>query len=89
MERFLRARVENTGEPLPGWENRKTDKPTAFMVSVSMFGVVVLMSRDGRRLLFQKPRSKPAAYLNALGLNESIYTDPKFSFKPVIPLKKE
>jgi len=89
MERSLRAYVKNTGEPLPGWKNRKTDKPTAFMVSVSMFGVVVLMLRDGRRLLLETPRAKPIAYLRALGLNESVYTDPKFSLKPVIPLKKE
>jgi len=89
MERSLRARVKNTGEPLPGWKNRKTDKPTAFMVSVSMFGVVVLKLRDGRRLLLEKPRSKAMAYLRALGLNESVYTDSKFTLKPVIPLKKE
>ena len=89
MERSLRAYVKNTGEPLPGWKNRKTDKPTAFMVSVSMFGVVVLMLRDGRRLLLEAPRVKAMAYLRALGLNESVYTDPKFSLKAVIPVKKE
>jgi len=87
MERSLRVYVKNTKELLPGWENRKTDKPTAFMVSVSMFGVIVLRLRDGKRLILKPPRSKQAAYLRALGLNESVYIDPKFSFKPVIPLK--
>lgn len=89
MERSLRAYVNNTEELLPGWENRKTDKPTAFMVSVTMLGVIVLKLRDGKRLMLKAPRSKPAAYLRALGLNESVYTDPEFKFKPVIPLKKE
>ena len=89
MERSLRVYVKNTEEILPGWENRKTDKPTAFMVSVSMFGVIVIMLRDGKRLILKPPRSKQAVYLRALGLNESVYIDPKFNFKPVIPLKNE
>ncbi len=37
MERSLRIYVNNTEELLPGWENRKTDKTTAFMFSVYMF----------------------------------------------------
>lgn len=87
MERSLRVYVKNTEELLPGWENRKTDKPTAFMVSVSMFGVIVIMLRDGKRLILKPPRSKQGIYLRALGLNESVYIDPKFNFKPIIPLK--
>ena len=82
MERALRVYVKNTKELLPGWENRKTDKPTAFMVSVSMFGVIVIMLRDGKRLILKPPRSKQAIYLRALGLNELVYIDPKFNFKP-------
>jgi len=89
MERSLRIYVKNTGEPLPGWKNRKTDKPTAFMVAVSMFGVNVIMLRDHKRLILKKPRKKQAAYLKALGLNESVYTDPEFKFKPVIPLQNK
>jgi transposase len=89
MERSLRTYAKNTGELLPGWENRKTDKPTAFMVAVSMFGVTVLAMRNKTRLILKKPRKKQAAYLKALGLNESVYIDPKFNFEPILPIKKE
>lgn len=89
MERSLRAYTSNTGELMPGWENRKTDRPTAFMVAVSMLGVTVLAMRDRTRLILKKPRAKQAAYLRALGLNESVYTDPYFRFKPIIPQQKE
>ena len=89
MERSLRIYVKNTGEPLPGWKNRKTDKPTAFMVAVSMFGVNVIMLQDHGRLILKKPRKKQAAYIKALGLNESVYTDPNFTLKPVILLKNK
>jgi len=87
MERSLRIYVKNTGEPLPGWKNRKTDKPTAFMVAVSMFGVNVIMLRDHKRLILKKPRKKQAAYIKALGLNESVYTNPNFKFKPIMLLQ--
>lgn len=89
MERSLRTYVKNTGEPLPGWKNRKTDKPTAFMVAVSMFGVSVIMLRDRRRLLLKKPRKKQAAYIKALGLREDVYTDPNFKFMPIMPLQNK
>ena len=56
---------------------------------IPMFGVVVLRLRDGRRRLLKPPRTKTAAYLRALGLSDAVYTDPKFSFKPVVIKKKE
>jgi len=89
MERSLRAYVGNTGKPLPGWENRKTDRPTAFMVSVSMFGVIVIMTRDSARFVLKRPREKQSAYLRALGIDESVYVNPRFKCKSVIPMKKE
>ncbi len=86
MERSLRAYAGNTGKELPGWENRKTFKPTAFMVSVSMRGVSVLKLSDGRRIILKKPKTKQMAYLEALGLNEDVYINPRFTLKPIIPL---
>ncbi len=86
MERSLRAYARNTGKELPGRENRKTFRPTAFMVSVSMRGVSVLKLSDGRRIILKKPKTKQMAYLEALGLNEDVYINPRFTLKTIIPL---
>jgi hypothetical protein len=52
-----------------------------------MFGVNVIMLRNHKRLILKKPRKKQAAYIKALGLNESVYTNPNFKFKPIMLLQ--
>ncbi|MEI6386823.1 MAG: hypothetical protein WCQ50_09315 [Spirochaetota bacterium] len=41
MERTMRAYVENSKTRLPGWDNRTTDKPTTFMMTIAMTGIMV------------------------------------------------
>ena len=51
MERSLRAWIKNTGKELPGWDNKKTTKPTAFMMTTAMYGIQVLLTKEGERHL--------------------------------------
>lgn len=86
MERSMRAHVENTGECLPGWAGRSTDRPTAFMMSTAMVGIMVARIKGYRHLLCP-PGSRPQAFLIAMGLDSNVYIDPHFKCKPIIPIK--
>jgi transposase len=44
MERSMRAYVAKSRQPMPGLNNRKTNKPTTFMVTVFMTGIMVLLT---------------------------------------------
>jgi transposase len=86
MERSMRAHVKNTGTLLPGWAGRPTNKPTSFMMSTVMAGIMV--ARVGRhRSLLCPPREGPMAFLKALGLNANAFIDPGFKCSPIIPEK--
>ena len=86
MERSMRTYVENSGEPLPGWCDRPTNKPTSFMMSKAIVGITV--ARKGReRHLLTRPAPRPSAFLKALGVSAAVYTDPHYQCTPVIPKK--
>ncbi len=85
MERSMRAHVKNTGEYLPGWAGRDTAKPTAFMMSTAMTGIMVALL-NGQRYLLCPPKPRPMAFLIALGLSENAFIDPHFKCRPVIPV---
>ena len=85
MERTMRASVQNTGETLPGWENRRTLKPTTFMMTTAMSGITVLVTKGGNRFIMRKPRPRQDEYLTALGLDHSVFTNPSFKCTPIIP----
>ena len=51
MERSLRAWVTNNEEQLPGWVNRKTDKPTTFMVSKYISGIQVAKTPENQSVI--------------------------------------
>src|SRR5262249_43304866 len=42
VERTLRVHVETTGDALPGWDKKETQKPTAFMMMTKFAAVMVL-----------------------------------------------
>jgi transposase len=86
MERSMRAYVKNTATVLPGWANRQTDKPTSFMMSTAVVGVMVARFGQGRSLL-QAPKERPMAFLAAMGLDSSVFIDPQFKCTPIIPEK--
>ena len=86
MERSMRVYVQNTGTRLPGWCRRLTEKPTSFMMSTAIIGIVV--ARIGnRRVLLCPPTERPTAFLAAMGLDSTTFTDPLCQCMPIIPLK--
>ena len=86
MARSMRAHVENTTSKLPGWDNRETDKPTAFMMCTTMTGIMVV-AIGGKRLVLCKPDVRPMAFLAVLGLSPTVFVDPHCMCEPIIPLR--
>ena len=76
MERAMRRHVAQTQRPLVGWDNRPTERPTAFMMTTKFEGVLVLTIGRQRRLL--RPLSEvQQVYIRALGLAATIFTQPQ------------
>ena len=76
MERSMRQYVERTGEKLPGWDRKPTDRPTSFMMTTKFTGIMVIKIGNERRL--SKPlHSDQEAFLLALGINLSWFIKPQ------------
>jgi len=76
MERSMRQYVEQTGEKLPGWDHKPTDRPTSFMMTTKFTGIMVIKIGNERRL--SKPlHSDQKAFLLALGINLSWFIRPQ------------
>ena len=86
MERSMRTYVKNTATVLPGWANRQTDKPTSFMMSTAVVGIMVARFGQSRSLL-RAPGKRPMAFLIAMGLDSSVFIDPHYKCTPIIPEK--
>ena len=86
MERTMRAHVENEKTTLPGWDHRETTKPTAFMMSTVMTGIMVALI-DGQRFMLRGPGPTQLSFLVALGLGPPAFLDPRCRCTPIIPLK--
>jgi len=68
--------VEQTGEKLPGWDRKPTDRPTSFMMTTKFTGIMVIKIGNERRL--SKPlHSDQKAFLLALGINLSWFIRPQ------------
>jgi len=68
MERSMRQYVAQTGEKLPGWDHKPTDRPTSFMMTTKFMGIMVIKIGNERRL--SKPLNlDQEAFLIALGIN--------------------
>ena len=86
MERSMRAHVENANTTLPGWDNRTTVKPTAFMMTTYMTGIMVAVIGRQRHMLCG-PGPNQLAFLHALGLGPPAFLDPHCRCDPVIPVR--
>ena len=86
MERSMRTYVKNTGVLLPGWAGRPTDKPTSFMMTTAMAGIMVARVGTCRYLLCPLG-DRPAAFLSAMGLDQNTFIDPGCQCTPIIPRK--
>ncbi len=86
MERTMRAYVDNSKTPLPGWDNRNTTKPTAFMMTTTMTDIMVAVI-NGKRLALSDPSPTQLSFLKALGLGPSAFLDPHCRCHPIIPFR--
>lgn len=76
IEHSLRQHVKNTGDDLPGWERRRTERPTTFMM-VAKFSGVMIIKIGKKRILNKHLTQEQKEYLVALGLSEKIFTIPR------------
>jgi transposase len=83
MERTMRAYLKKTKTELIGWEKRKTDKPTAFMMTTVMMGIMVAIVA-GTRVLLRPPNDRQKGYLSALGLSDEVFINPMCKCQPII-----
>jgi len=88
MERSMRTYVAQSRTRLPGWDNRTTDKPTAFMMTTAMTEIKVVVI-DGQRHPLRGPSPNQLAFLKSLGLGPSAFLDPHCCCDPIIPVKGE
>jgi transposase len=83
MERTMRLRLKETKKEVIGWEKRKTDKPTAFMMTTAIVGIMVAIVADNR-ILLHPPDARQIGYLCALGLTIDVFVDPFSKCQPLI-----
>jgi len=75
MERAMRRYVDTTGTPLPGWDKKATERPTAFMMVTKFAGVIILKLGPDRQLA--RPLSVvQQQYLTALDVPATCFTFP-------------
>ncbi|DAC71567.1 MAG TPA: IS1634 family transposase [Thermoplasmata archaeon] len=83
MERTMRLRLKKTKKELVGWENRKTDKPTAFMMTTAIVGILVAIIHN-TRILLRPPNDRQTDFLFALGLGSDVFINPNCKCQPII-----
>jgi transposase len=76
VERTLRVHVETTGNTLPGWDKRETQKPTAFMM-MTKFSTVMVIKIGAHRQLAQPLSPVQQQYLLALGVPATYFPAPQ------------
>ena len=75
MERTMRTYVDTTRMPLPGWDKKATERPTAFMMITKFAGVIVFKCGHDRQLA--RPLSVvQQQYLTALDVPATCFTLP-------------
>jgi transposase len=75
MERAMRRHVDTTSTPLPGWDKKATERPTACRMVTKFVGVIVLKRGHDRQLA--RPLSVVQQhYLTALDVPATCFTRP-------------
>jgi transposase len=75
MERAMRTHVDTTSPPLPGWDKKTTERPTACLMVTQCAGVIVL-TRDPDRQLARPLSVVQQQYLTALDVPATCCTLP-------------
>ncbi len=75
MERTMRMHPEETESTVAGWDNRRTSRPTSFMMTTKFKGIFFLTSARGRSLA-QPLTSVQMAYLAILEIVPQVFVTP-------------
>jgi len=75
MERTMRISLKDTGSKVTGWNNRKTARPTSFMMTTKFLSVIVVHTETGR-FLAEPLDPIQEQFLRILGLSGAVFTDP-------------
>jgi transposase len=73
VERTLRVYVETPGHPLPGWDKKETQQPTALMM-MTKFAAVMVLKVGTQRQLAHPLSPVQQQYLLALGVPATSFT---------------
>ena len=73
LERALRKKTKEENIRLPGWNNTRTARPTAFMMT-SKFSSVIVGAKGGERFLINPLNETQHAYLRALDVPPEVFT---------------
>jgi transposase len=73
MEHTMRTELETTDTDLPGWDNKPTTRPTAYMMTWKFRGIIVLRIGEERRLA-QPLSATQEAFLKALTVPASCFS---------------
>lgn len=75
MERSMRQFAAADGSTLPGWEERKTKRPTSFMMTTKFMNVLVI-TIGNVRYLANRFTEVQLAYLKALKIDPEVFVTP-------------
>jgi hypothetical protein len=79
-ERTLRVHVETTETPLPGWDKKATQQPTAFMM-MTKFAAVTVIKVGLHRQLVHPLSIVQQQDLRALGVPATYFTVPQRGYR--------
>jgi transposase len=75
MERTMRISLKHDESKIDGWNNRKTSRPTSFMMTTKFPAVIVIRTQT-ERFLAEPLDLIQEHYLRVLGLSAAVFTDP-------------
>jgi transposase len=75
MERTMRISLKQDESKVVGWNNRKTSRPTSFMMTTK-FPTVIVIRTQTDRFLAEPLDPIQERYLHILGLSETVFTNP-------------
>jgi transposase len=81
MERTMRISLKQDESKVVGWNNRKTSRPTSFMMTTRFPSVIVIRSAE-RRFLAEPLDPIQMRYLQILGLSEAVFSNPSVIVNP-------
>lgn len=71
MEHVMRAYLKRTNSTIPGWDNKQTNRPTSYMMTIKFMGVLIVRIRE--KWYFTVPLTDELSqYIRALGLTEDL-----------------